>query len=118
MLKSSIALGFFMKVDETAFPKTLESRIIGIENANNALEKLVDSAVQKTANGIRLKISIIITVIASIFAVLAIIATHAIGGNIMIPIAIFAILIANKVSGIIFKEVEEKISKFATSKGE
>jgi hypothetical protein len=100
----------------------------GVENANDALKGLVDAAVQKAANGIRLKITMILIIIASIFAVLAIIAMLAASGNIAIPIAISVVLIAmiwfatgaisklivHRVSGIIFKAIEGKaLDKFS-----
>jgi hypothetical protein len=104
--------------------KTLNKH--GVENANDALKGLVDAAVQKAANGIRFKIAMILTVIASIFAILTIIATLAASGNITIPITISVVLIAmiwfatgviskliaRKVSGIILKAIESKIKNF------
>jgi Flp pilus assembly protein TadB len=97
-----------------------------VENASNALKKLIETAVQKVANGIRLKVAMILTVIVGIFAVFAIIAMLAAGGNIIIPIVVFAViiaiiwfvtgtiskLIARRISGIIFNAIEGKISQF------
>ncbi|MDR0516985.1 MAG: hypothetical protein LBH25_08075 [Fibromonadaceae bacterium] len=103
-----------------------------IENASDALKKLVDIAVQKAANGIRFKIAMILTVIAGIFAVLTTIATLAASGNIAIPIAVSVVLIAmiwlitgivsklisRRISGIIFKVVASKIKNFQKNKEE
>jgi len=99
----------------------------GVEKANDALKKLVEATVQKAANGIRWKITIISTIIVGIFAMLAIIVLLAAGGNIAIPIVIAIILIAiiwfatgaitkliaHRVASIILKEIESKITQFA-----
>jgi len=100
----------------------------GVENANDALKTLAETAVQKAANGIRWKIAIISTIIVGIFTMLAIIVLLAAGGNIVIPIVIALILIAiiwfatgaitkliaRKVASIILKEIKSKITQFAT----
>ncbi|MDR2584094.1 MAG: hypothetical protein LBC75_11485 [Fibromonadaceae bacterium] len=99
----------------------------GVENANDALKKLVETAVQKVANGIRWKIAIISNIIVGIFAILAIIVLLAASGNIVIPIVIAIILIAiiwfatgavtklivRRVASIILKEIKSKITQFA-----
>jgi len=99
----------------------------GVEKANYVLKKLIETAVQKVANGIRWRIAIISTIIIGIFAVLAIIAVSAANGNIVIPIVIAIILIAiiwlvtgiitkliiRKATSIILKAIESKITQFA-----
>ena len=94
------------------------------ENKNDGIKKLIDIAVQKVTGGIRRKIAVIFTVIFGIIGVIASIVTSVLGGNIIIPLVIFAVIIAiiwivtgsifktfaHKISGIIFKAVESKIS--------
>ncbi|MCL2624123.1 MAG: hypothetical protein FWD31_10710 [Planctomycetaceae bacterium] len=114
--------GFIEKIK-----KTLNS-----DNANeisNVIKKLVDTAAQQAAIAVAAKISFVLTIIAGLFALLAVIVTLVLGGNIIIPIAAFAVLIvmiwfvtgsisrtiARRVSGVVFKTIEGKISQFAAN---
>ncbi|MDR0516830.1 MAG: hypothetical protein LBH25_07270 [Fibromonadaceae bacterium] len=97
-----------------------------VEKASEALKKLIETATQKTASVIRLKIAMVLTIIIGILTVLAIIGASTVGGNIMLPIVVSVILIAiiwfvtgiiskfivRKISGIIFKVIEGKITQF------
>jgi uncharacterized membrane protein len=88
----------------------------GIENASDALKKLIDVAVQQSADKIRLNIAIVSIIILSIVDILAIIGVHYIDGNIMIPIAVFAVLavIIWSVTGKISKMISKNVTGFKT----
>jgi hypothetical protein len=95
----------------------------GAEDKNDGLKKLIDIAVRKVTDGIRRKIAVTFTIILSLFAVIATIVTLVLNGNIIIPLVIFAVIIAiiwivtgnifkhfaQKMSATIFKTVESKI---------
>jgi Flp pilus assembly protein TadB len=96
----------------------------GAEDKNDGIKKLIEIAVRKVTDGIRRKIAVTFTIILSLFAVIAAVITLVLNGNIIIPLVIFAVIIAliwivtgnifkhfaQKMSAAIFKAVESKIS--------
>jgi hypothetical protein len=97
----------------------------GAEDKNDGLKKLIDIAALKTTDSIRRKIAVTFTIILSLLAVIVTIVTLVLKGNIIIPLVIFAVIIAiiwivtgnifklfaQKMSVTIFKAVESKISE-------
>jgi hypothetical protein len=96
----------------------------GTVDTNEALKSLIGLAAKKATGGIRRKVAGIFTVIFGIIAIITTPITFFLDGNIIIPLSVFAVIIAiiwvvtgiifsriaNRISGIIFKAIESKMT--------
>jgi hypothetical protein len=96
----------------------------GVVDSNEALKNLIALATRKVTNGIAAKIALIFTIVLGVIGVITTTVTFFTGTHIIITIVIFAIILmcvwivsykiskltARKISGIIFKAIESKMT--------
>jgi Flp pilus assembly protein TadB len=102
------------KIINSDFVEALNKILIntGVGDINDAVKKLIDKAVREVTNSVRRKIATIFTIIFCILGTIITLVTLAAGGNVIIPLVIFAIIIVIiwLVTGNIFKRIANKIT--------
>jgi hypothetical protein len=84
----------------------------GTEDKVNASKDLIRIAVRKVTDAIKRKIAVIITVITGVLGIIITLVTLAAGGNVIIPLAIFAVIIVLTwiITGNVFNGIANKIT--------
>jgi hypothetical protein len=96
----------------------------GVVNSNDALKNLIALAARKVTDGIGAKIALIFTIVLGVIGVITTTVTFFTGTHIIITIVIFVIILilpwivsykiskltARKISGILFKAIESKMT--------
>jgi Flp pilus assembly protein TadB len=102
------------KIINNDFVEALNKILIstGVGDINDAVKKLIEKAVREVTNSVRRKIATIFTIIFGILGIIITLVTLAAGGNVIIPLVIFAIIIVViwLVTGNIFKRIANKIT--------
>ncbi|MCL1922597.1 MAG: hypothetical protein FWG15_01785 [Propionibacteriaceae bacterium] len=104
----------------------------GINNASDALHKVIQAGIDKGTRGVRIKISTVLTMIVAALGVIAVLITMLAKGNLWIPVIVVVLLVmliwwgtgsifqatGRKVSSIVVKTIETRMAKTTDTGGE